>query len=379
MSSPTGDITRATAAGHAALLGRLGWVDGLILAGCGSCHLVSLMPESQVDSRCFHCGADQVEPIDPTADVSSHLAPPELIVPQRLDGSKAAFRLKTWGKRFWLRPGDAAHAALVNRLRFVYVPIWLMDSVVDATWQAEAGFDYQVESHREAFASGRWRSEKVERTRQDWEPRTGRMNLQFDNVPAEAIEREMTFSRLIRRPIIGLKTVEDAQPYSGDALGRATICLPTRIPQDAVNDLAPLLMELAKNKVQAACRADHVRKFEWAPSLTEQNWTKMLYPLWSTWYLDDDERPRLIFINGLTGHGLAERVPSMKRAWLFSSFFIVLASIILAIGIILGIAAGSLSPLFSLFAVAVLLLLFPLVIILFVIYQRGRPDHFRPF
>jgi hypothetical protein len=87
----------------------------------------------------------------------------------------------------------------------------------------------------------------------------------------------------------------------------------------------------------------------------------------------------MIFINALTGHGLGERTPSMKRASLFSSFFGALAALLLISGLVLGFIAQDLTRYFSLVAFGVLLLLVPLIMILFVIYERGRPDQFRQF
>lgn len=364
---------------HNSVLRELGWEEGLTLAGCNQCQLVSLLPAGAVEQRCFHCGSTRVEIIDPTTDLTSHLAPPELVVRQRLRGIQAAARLKEWGKWFFLQPNDAAHTALVSRLRLVYAPVWLMDTTVQTKWQAEVGFDYQVQSHRESYSGGSWRTQQVQRTKQDWEPRTGSMTLRFDNVPAEALERNILFARLVQRPIIGLQTVREADPYQPDTGSEASFCLPTRVPQDAVADMVPTLMEMAKNEVKSACRADHLRHFQWAPELSEQNWTKMLFPIWSTWYLDDDDRPRMIYINAMTGHGWGEKTPSMRRAWLFSGIFGGAAALLFVAGLILWIITQSVTPFFTLSAFGVLLLLIPLILILYVIYQKGRPDQFRMF
>ena len=83
----------------------LGWPADLFLAGCEECHLVVLVPPGQLENRCFHCGSSRVEPIDPTTDLSSHLAPAELMVNPRLNGPKAAERLQEWRGRSLCRSG----------------------------------------------------------------------------------------------------------------------------------------------------------------------------------------------------------------------------------------------------------------------------------
>jgi hypothetical protein len=63
-----------------------------------------------------------------------------------------------------------------------------------------------------------------------------------------------------------------------------------------------------------ACQADHSRGFKWSPRFANQQWTQLLLPLYTSYYLDDDNRAQMVLLHGQTGQLHGVKRASMKRA-----------------------------------------------------------------
>jgi hypothetical protein len=64
-----------------------------------------------------------------------------------------------------LSPAELDPALLSSRLRPVWWPHWLVDARVEGRWEAEAGYDYEVQSAQEMYEGGRWSTHEVTETR----------------------------------------------------------------------------------------------------------------------------------------------------------------------------------------------------------------------
>ncbi|MFK7803514.1 MAG: hypothetical protein AB8G95_17900 [Anaerolineae bacterium] len=364
---------------HETVLRDMGWEDGLLLASCNNCGITLMQPADMMSQSCVHCGAVMLEEIDPEADRPPHLAPPELVLNLKKDRSRAESELAAWVKKFYFPPADLDATKLNQRMRLVYVPAWLMDTTLETIWMADAGYNYDVVSSREKLRGSQWSTEQVTRTKKDWEGRAGNLTLRYDNLPADAIEDELHFWNMVQLRKSGDRFVKTAAPFTQREAEPAAFLLPSRIPADAVNDMLPVLMERAKADVQVACRADQVRNFNWAPKIQEQNWTQMLIPVWSTWYLDEDDRTRMVFLNGVTGHGWGEKIPSMKRTWRVGLYFLIAALALISVGALAGLASGSWAAFGGLTVLAMLLMGMFMIAVLFVMYQKNKEDYFSRF
>jgi hypothetical protein len=91
-----------------------------------------------------------------------------------------------------------------------------------------------------------------------------------------------------------------------------------------------------------------MREFRWTPIYEEENWTQLLLPLFTSYYLDDDGEARPITIHGRRGDISGERRGSMRRAQRTSLTLLLLA---FAIGsfslatLILPVISAALMPL----------------------------------
>lgn len=221
-------------------------------------------------------------------------------------------------------PSDLKAGKLRQRLQTVCVPRYLVDAGVEATWQADAGFDYEVVSHEEHFDDSRkrWATREVIEPRIRWEPRLGKLDRRYDNIVAPALDEDPEI-----RGTLGAFDSKAVERFRADAVDRALVRLPNRSPADAWPDAEPGFRHAATAECQETARADHIRDFRWSPRFKEKNWTQLLLPVYSTFYLDDDNVPRPVLIHGQSGQVCGIRRASMKRARRIAMVLFILALI----------------------------------------------------
>jgi hypothetical protein len=305
------------------------WQHPLQPLNCEVCdwsYLTDLVDESPI--VCPHCYRASLTELDEEELLQA--GGPELVVPFQIAREQVQTALGEFARSYWLPPPDLKSGKLLARLRRVYVPVWLVDSDVSATWQAEAGFDYQVVSHQEKFAGGKWITAEVKETKIRWEPRLGHLQRRYENVRAPALEE---FEEIRAR--LGPFDSKSATAYRPAASERALVRLPNRDQTDAWPDTQPRFKQLAMGECQRASRSDHFRQFGWQAEYHNQRWSLLLAPLYSTWYLDDDGRPVPILLNGRSGqfHGL--RRASMKRARAYTRNLAILAALLFLVSVAL--------------------------------------------
>ncbi len=191
------------------------------------------------------------------------------------------------------------------------LPVWLVDVEVKASWKAEVGFNYQVVSHQEKYEQnkGVWSTREVHETRTRWEPRLGSLLRRYNNLPAPATEDHMAMMGEI-----GEFDFNNSLPFSADTIQSAWMRLPDRSNRAAWSDAEPALKSAAAEECRQAANADFLREFSWQTEVRNQNWTLLLLPALSSFYLDDEGKRQPIFINGQTGKIAGMRKASPKRA-----------------------------------------------------------------
>jgi hypothetical protein len=287
------------------------WGVNLEAAICEHCDWRYLLPPGLLPLYCPHCFKAVLTSVEGQADSLAHSHPPELILPFTVSVETLGHSIQDFAGKIWFAPGDLNPQNLKSRLQRIYLPMWLVDRQVQATWQAEAGYNYEVVSHQDSFdeSRGGWHSRQVTETRIRWEPRVGRLQRTYHNIPAPALDEH---GQLMRQ--LGLYSFEAGQPYQPRAMEQVMVHLPNRSPADAWPDAIPALQNAAARECQQATSADHMREFRWAATYLEQNWTLLLLPVYVTYYLDDDRNPQPILIHGQTGHLSGPRRASMRRA-----------------------------------------------------------------
>ncbi|MCB0191488.1 MAG: hypothetical protein KDJ65_06045 [Anaerolineae bacterium] len=329
------------------------WKTNLKATLCEQCDSHYLLPPQLMPFTCPTCFQNQLIDIEvenqPT-DLLHHYAP-ELLLPFTVAEETLHPKIEQFAGRIWFAPGDLTPKTLISRLHRLYLPMWLVDSQVEALWQAEVGFNYEVVSHRDEFDqnSGGWSSQQVTEQRIRWEQRVGRLTRQYDNMMAPALEQHTS---LMQR--LGEYDLKAAEPFQPDALQQAIIHLPDRPPTDAWSDTVPAFHEAAAEECRQASQADHLRNYRWSSEYRNQHWTLLMLPIYTTYYLDDQQQAHPIFIHGRTGRMSGTLKGSMKRARKIALMIVAVASVIFLMSLILAAASYFMRPLLVLAAIGLL-------------------------
>lgn len=298
------------------------WGIELEAAICDHCDWSYLLPPDDSQLTCPHCFRGKLERI---GDGLPYSHPPELAVPFSASTDLLQRSMQEFARSVPFAPRDLTPLNLSARLQRILLPMWLVDTDVSASWQSEVGFDYDVVSHQDRFSDrrGGWSSERVTETRIRWEPRMGKLQRKYENVPAPALEEHSKIAAWL-----GEHELASAGGYDASIIKDAHVRLPTRAPEDAWPDAVPTLRALAAEDCRQAAGAKHQRDFHWSPEYSKRNWTQVLLPVYATHYLDDEAAPQALIIHGQTGKISGARRASMKRARMTSLVMAAVASML---------------------------------------------------
>lgn len=316
------------------------WGEPVKVAVCENCDWQFIFPETQTLPQCPHCFKPAL--VNLAQETRDHLTlqSPELILATTLSSGQLTQIFQSFLSGFWFHPVDLKLTNLMNRLILLYLPIWLVDSSIQATWQAEAGFDYQILSHQDRFDENRggWTSQEVQETRVRWESRLGRLQRVYQNVTAPALNEHSLIMRQL-----GQFVLTHAKPFgkqSGVLPGGGWVaCMPNRGTTDAWPEALLGFQSFAAKECQKACRADHLRNFSWSPGFSGQNWTFLLLPVFSTFYVDDEGGSRPLLVNGQSGKLSGVRRASLKQAQKISLLMLGGAVLVVLLSLLISVAA----------------------------------------
>ena len=317
-----------------------GWGRPLRAVICNRCDWGFLVGVEATEARCPRCFHPALAPLPDAGDALPYVRPPELLIPFSLSQEILTRRVAAFAEGIPFPPQDLNAASLRSRLQPLYLPMWLVDAETEARWEAEAGFDYQVVSHQERYADrrGGWTTREVEETRVRWEPRVGELRRTYANVAAPALEEDAALRRRL-----GEWDWQRAQRYDDASTSEAWIRLPNRTPDDAWPAAEPTVRQQAADECRRAAGADHIRQFRWTPTYAERNWTLLLAPIYTTYYVDDEGQPQAVLIHGQTGQIDGARRASMQRAQRTSLILALIALSIFIVSLVIA-AAGLVAP-----------------------------------
>jgi hypothetical protein len=329
------------------------WGAAVQLVFCAHCDWQYLLPAGSQLPRCPHCFQSNLAPVEQAENSSGQPDYcPELVLPYTAAPQAIDSAIRQFAEGIPYAPQGLDYATLRARLYPVYLPMWLVDANIDATWQAEAGFNYQVVSHQEQFDQNRggWHTREVTETRTRWEPRIGRLQRAYQNVPAPALEEAKAI-----RSNLGDFDLSRPAAYHPSQLEHVSVRLPDRAQQDAWSEAAAAFQQIGSSEVKEACASDHLRQFRWTATFTNRNWTLLLLPAYSTYYLDDENRPQPVMLHGQTGRVTGSRRSSMARAQRASLIYLSIGLTIFLLGLIMGGLSVMFPPLAPLAILAVVI------------------------
>lgn len=318
------------------------WGSDMKVAVCENCDWQYIYQKEHLPTQCPHCYQPGLVDLSSETSQQVVLYAPELILPPNLQWSDITRIFQAFAGGSWFPPADVKVNHLLSRTTLLFLPVWLVDCEVQATWQAEAGFNYQVLSHQDRFDDNRggWSSREVKETRVRWEPRLGQLQRSYQNQPSPAMIEHAALKRQV-----GEFDLSTAIPYEITGLidKKWIVCLPDRSTGDSWPDAQIGLHSIAARECQEACQANHLRSFSWEPKFSNKKWTLLLVPVFSSFYLDDEGKPQSLLVNGQTGKLSGLNRASLKRAKRLSFTLLMVAAIIFLLGI-LGSTASVVFP-----------------------------------
>jgi hypothetical protein len=223
-----------------------------------------------------------------------------------------------------------------------------------------------VVSHQDRYDDQRagWVSREVKEGRVRWEPRLGSLKRSYANVQAPALEEEARLSHNL-----GEWNLQKAEPYHPEAAEGTTIRLPDRVPSDVWREALPAVQAAAAEECRQASRADHQRGFRWSPIFPCQNWTLLLRPVYTTYYLDDDGNPQAVLIHVQTGKVSGQRRASEKRGQRAAGIILGAALALFLVSLVLSLLSTAFPPLLPIGGLGILLALLVALSAVFPVFQ----------
>ncbi len=302
--------------------------------GCPHCHRVFLANPSHLGVPCPLCRQGQLEP-QPTR---MRVTEPEKLLPFKITQPQLQSIYEGFISGVWIKPEDFTVDNLFQRTIPLFWPLWLVDSDVNGHWQMEAGFDYQVESTKEVYVSGRWQSQRQIETQARWEPRLGEITHHVDNIAVPALEEHDN-----RHQMTGNYRLENAKNFDPNLVANAFLEVPNLLPEDAWPLAKPKVDQAASEICAKAADADHIRDFALQADYTKLHWTQFYLPLYTTCYKDDEGQPQILIVNGVTGRIQGPRLASQKRGLRIAGIIAIIAGVFLLLTLI-GLLLTSLFP-----------------------------------
>ena len=313
------------------------WGREYLAAVCEDCDWSFLIFPDLQTMQCPHCYQSTLKsiPEDDERELPYSRAP-ELVLPFQVTPESMDDGINKFASKIPFAPKDLTYQNLRSRLCRLFLPMWLVDAEVQAQWWAEVGFDYKVVSHQAHYDDhrGGWSSREVEEGRIRWEPRLGRLERHYHNISTPALEEDMVIKQEM-----GAFKLGEAVEYQDKEIENSFVCLPNRDTKDAWVEATPAIQTAATEECRQAAGADHIRQFSWKSQYSNNNWTLMLLPLYTTYYLDAEKVAQPVFIHGQTGQISGVRRASMKRGQRMSLIILVIAVLIFILSIILAVAS----------------------------------------
>lgn len=301
------------------------WKRPLKPAGCSSCGQVHLIEDGYAGQVCPRCAAGKLD----TQPAFVRLEPPELVIPFTKQKADLAPLLTQFQQGVWLRCNDFYTDMLLHRAVPVYWPMWLVDSAVTGSWEAEVGFDYQVQSSQESYDGSSWHSQGVIETHIRWEPRIGQIVRQYDTIAVPGISDHEEVIALI-----GSYDEAHAVTYNPSYLDGVLVRVPDIQPDQAWSLAQTTIARVAADECRHATDAQHIQSFTLRATYEQVSWTQRLHPMYATYYTDDTGTPHPMYINGTTGAIGGIRLASQRKGWYWAGRIAVVALVLFIVGVV---------------------------------------------
>jgi len=299
---------------------KRGWQTEKRYVKCQSCQAISVLDPSRQAQRCEFCGSAQLVPYEQSRESFR----PESLLPFKLSEAQARDGIRAWYGRLWLAPNALKRSALTDKVKGVYLPYWIFDAHVAATWTADAShYYYTTETYQDG--SGPTQTRQVQHVR--WEPAAGSLTHFFDD---DLVCASVGVHPELLRGIEPFPTTE-LKPYDPGYVAGWVV---ERYQIDLVS-AAQAAREVMDAKLRAMCAAqvpgDTYRNLDVQARYSGQTFKHILAPVWLLSY-NYGARAFQAVMNGFTGAIQGE----YPKSWIKVTLLVLAVLIVIAIGLTFG-------------------------------------------
>jgi DNA-directed RNA polymerase subunit RPC12/RpoP len=144
---------------------------------CPQCSAESSLAPNVTVQKCPFCGS----PLSATA-ASRRLLRPQSLLPFAIPLERARASFRSWTSGLWFAPNRLSRDASAGTIDGVYLPYWTFDSRTTTAYVGERGDDIRVSRPQTVMENGRHVTRQVEQVETRWSPRSGTVQVGFDDV-----------------------------------------------------------------------------------------------------------------------------------------------------------------------------------------------------
>lgn len=304
-----------------------GWARTTRMIKCRQCQAISVFDASKQAKSCEFCGASAIVDYDESGDVIR----PEGILPFQVSEPQARDRIRNWYGKLWWAPNALKKKAMTDTVKGVYLPYWTFDALVDARWEAEAGYYYYVTETY--YDNGEQKTRQSQRVR--WEYASGSLNHFFDDT---LVCGSKGVHQSLLRNVEPFPTTEKGtgalKPYDPAYVSGWTV---ERYQLDLIG-AAKVSRERMMGETRELCSrqvpGDTQRNLRVNANFSRQTFKHILAPVWLLTYVYGSKDFQVI-INAVTGKIDGE----YPKSWIKIAFAVI-AVLIVAMIILGGIGGG---------------------------------------
>jgi DNA-directed RNA polymerase subunit RPC12/RpoP len=290
----------------------------VVTTRCPQCSAESSLAPNVTVQKCPFCGS----PLSATG-ASRRLLRPQSLLPFAVPLERARASFRSWAGGLWFAPGRLARDARTGTIDGVYLPYWTFDSRTTTAYVGERGDDIRVTRAQTVMENGRSVSRPVAQVETRWSPRSGTVEVAFDDVVVAAT-KSMPTSHLHALEPWDLGKLEPFEERYLTGFRVESWSLP--LPQ--AFEIAKGIMDQA---IAEAIRTDiggDRQRIQRADTRHEGvRFKHLLLPVWLSSYRFGGKVYRFV-VNARTGEVQGERPWSVAKIVLFGLFLLVVLGVL---------------------------------------------------
>lgn len=298
-----------------------GWQREKRFVRCQQCEAISVFDAVKQAQACEFCASSAIVPYEETKEIIR----PESVLPFKFAEPQARERIRKWYGDLWWAPNALKKKALTDTVRGMYLPYWTFDALVDAQWNAQAGYYYyKTETY---YEDGQQKSRQVQRVR--WQSASGNVNHFFDD---ELVCGSKGIHPNLLRAVEPFPTTSaEMRPYDAAYVAGWNV---ERYQIDLVA-AAQASRNQMQDKTESLCSSqvpgDTQRNLQVQADFSRQTFKHTLMPVWLLSYTYGAKSYQVV-MNGVTGQIAGEH----PKSWVKITFAVLFALIVLLIILSVG-------------------------------------------